>query len=150
MIEINGIAHVALSVSEWEKCRPFYEALLPFLGMRCVFSGDDTIYYVGGRTGLMATRCGEAHRAARFDQSGVGLHHLCFRCRSTEDIDRLHAFLLEIGAKIVHAPEQGPWAPGYYSVLFEDPAGVRLEANFVPGEGVLAEGVGFNPADDYR
>jgi catechol 2,3-dioxygenase-like lactoylglutathione lyase family enzyme len=150
MIEINGMAHVALSVSEWEKCRPFYEALLPFLGMQRVFSGNDTIYHVGGRTAVMVTRCGEAHRAARFDQGGVDLHHLCFRCRSAEDIDRLHAFLLEMGARIVRAPEGGPWAPGYYSVLFEDPAGVRLEANFVPGKGVLAEGATFDPAGDYR
>jgi hypothetical protein len=54
------------------------------------------------------------------------------------------------GARIVRAPQPGPWAPGYYSVLFEDPAGVRLEANFVPGKGVLAEGAGFESADDYR
>ena len=53
--------------------------------------------------------------------------------------DELHAFLVEIGARVVHAPEEGPWAPGYYSVLFEDPDGLRLEANFVPGTGLLAE-----------
>ena len=28
-------------------------------------------------------------------------------------------------------------APGYYSILFEDPDGVRLELNFVPGKGVF-------------
>jgi len=38
----------------------------------------------------------------------------------------------------LRAPEGGPWAPGYYSVLFEDPDGIRLEANFVPGTGNLA------------
>jgi hypothetical protein len=65
-------------------------------------------------------------------------------------VDRLHAFLLDLGARIVRAPESGPWAPGYYSVLFEDPAGVRLEANFVPGKGVLVEEAGFDPARDYR
>jgi catechol 2,3-dioxygenase-like lactoylglutathione lyase family enzyme len=150
VIEINGMAHVVLSVSEWDRCRAFYGALLPFLGMQCVFSGEDAVYHVGGRTALMITRCGEAHRGARFDQGGVGLHHLCFRCRSAADVDRLHAFLLDLGARIVRAPQTGPWAPGYYSVLFEDPCGVRLEANFVPGKGVLAEGAGFNPADGYR
>jgi hypothetical protein len=41
-----------------------------------------------------------------------------------------------MGAKIVRAPESGPWAPGYYSILFED--GIRLEANYVPGAGNLA------------
>ncbi len=43
----------------------------------------------------------------------------------------------------------GSWAPGYYSVLFEDPDGIRLEVNFVPGEGVLAKGTEFNAEDGY-
>ena len=46
--------------------------------------------------------------------------------------------LKTIGAKIVHPPEDGPWAAGYYSVLFEDPDGIRLEVNHVPGKGLLA------------
>jgi len=52
----------------------------------------------------------------------------------------VHAFLSEMGAKIVHAPQDDSWAPGYYSVLFEDPDGVRLEINHVPGKGLLAAG----------
>jgi len=43
-----------------------------------------------------------------------------------------------------------PWkavgAPGYYYVLFDDPDGIRLEVNFVPGAGLLADGVQFNAA----
>ena len=31
-----------------------------------------------------------------------------------------------------------PASPGYYSVLFEDPDGIRIEANFVPGKGPQA------------
>jgi hypothetical protein len=38
------------------------------------------------------------------------------------------------------APSRGR-ALGYYSILFEDPDGIRLEINFVPGKGNLAEGV---------
>ena len=57
--------------------------------------------------------------------------------REREDVDRLHEFLVEIGATIVHGPEDGPYAPGYYSVLFEDPDGIRLELNHVPGKGLL-------------
>jgi len=38
----------------------------------------------------------------------------------------------------VHPPEEARWAPGYYSVLFEDPDGLRLDANFVPRKGNLA------------
>ena len=36
-------------------------------------------------------------------------------------------------------PEEGAWAPGYYSVLFEDPDGIRLEMNHVPGKGLLGD-----------
>jgi catechol 2,3-dioxygenase-like lactoylglutathione lyase family enzyme len=82
---------------------------------------------------------------ARYHQYKPGLHHLCFRARSREDIDRFHAFfvaeLAPLGGKLVHPPEDGPWASGYYSILFEDPDGIRLEINFVPGKGNLAEGV---------
>ncbi len=60
-------------------------------------------------------------------------------CTRTEDVDALHALLVDLGATIVHPPEEGPWAPGYYSVLFEDPDGIRLEMNHVPGKGLLAE-----------
>ena len=34
MIEVNGMAHVILTVSDWDRCRSFYEALLPFLGLK--------------------------------------------------------------------------------------------------------------------
>ena len=33
MIEINGMAHVILTVSDWQKAHAFYGALLPFLGL---------------------------------------------------------------------------------------------------------------------
>jgi catechol 2,3-dioxygenase-like lactoylglutathione lyase family enzyme len=150
MIEINGMAHVVLKVSNWPACRAFYERVLPFLGMSPVFEGEDMIYYVGARTALGVGRCDERHAGERFVQNGVGLHHLCFRARSDADVDAVHDFLVSMNATIVHGPERGPWAPGYYSVLFEDPVGTRLEVNHVPGKGVLADDAAFNPAEHYR
>jgi catechol 2,3-dioxygenase-like lactoylglutathione lyase family enzyme len=150
MIEINGMAHVILAVSDWERCRDFYEALLPFLGLKRTFSGQDMIYYVGARTAVGVGRCDGQYAQDRFVQNSVGLHHMCFRARSREDVDAVYTFLKDRQAKIVHPPEEGSWAPGYYSVLFEDPAGIRLEVNYVPGKGVLAEGVSFNPSGDYQ
>ena len=129
------MAHVILTVSEWERCRPFYEALLSFLGLTRVFAGEDSIYYVGGRTAIGVGRCKPEYEAQRFVQGSVGLHHFCFRARSREDVDQVFAFLREQHAKIVHVPEGGPWAPGYYSVLFEDPVGTRIEVNYVPARG---------------
>ena len=47
------------------------------------------------------------------------------------------------------APKDGVWAPGHYYVLFEDPDGIRLEVNFVPGKGLLEDGARLDPGADY-
>ena len=136
-MEINGIAHVMLTVSNFEACLPFYEELLVFLGLRPVIKADGMLYCVGGRTAVGIMKADEQYRSERFVQPRVGLHHVCFRARERADVDAVHDLLVKRGAKIVHAPEDGPWAPGYYSVLFEDPDGIRLEVNHVPGKGLL-------------
>ncbi|MFN8602466.1 MAG: VOC family protein [Candidatus Binatia bacterium] len=138
-MEINGIAHVFLTVSDFAACRPFYVRLLGFLGLTQVIDAEQMIYFVGGRTAVGVVPAEEQHRGERFAQFRSGLHHLCFRARTKDGVDEVHRFLVEHGARIVHAPEEGPWAPGYYSVLFEDPDGIRLEVNFVPGKGLLAD-----------
>jgi catechol 2,3-dioxygenase-like lactoylglutathione lyase family enzyme len=137
-MEINGVAHVMLTVSNFEACLPFYEKLLPYFGMKPVIRSADMFYCVGGRTAVGISRCEDAYRAESFAQRRIGLHHVCLRARERGDVDEVYAFLKTIGAKIVHPPETGSWAPGYYSVLFEDPDGIRIEVNHVPGKGLLA------------
>jgi catechol 2,3-dioxygenase-like lactoylglutathione lyase family enzyme len=138
-MEINGIAHVILTVSDFSACLPFYKRLLTYLGLTPVVDSEVMLYCVGGRTAVGIMPADEPYRAERFVQTRVGLHHVCFRARSREDVDEAYAMLQEMGAKIVHGPEDGPWAPGYYSILFEDPDGIRLEINHVPGKGLLAD-----------
>lgn len=134
-MEINGIAHIQLTVNDLAAAMPFYERVLGFMGLKAVVKAPDSLYMVGGRTAVALVQAAPANRGYRFDQQRIGLHHICFRARSREDIDALHAFLRQQGVRIVRAPEPGPWAPGYYSLLFEDPEGIRLEVNFVPGKG---------------
>ncbi len=136
-MEINGVAHTFLTVSDFERARAFYGQLLPFLGMKPVMDIAGTYYCVGGRTAVGIREAPEDKREEGFDQGRSGLHHLCFRARTREGVDEAFEFLKAIGAKIVHDPEEAMWAPGYYSVLFEDPEGIRLEVNFVPGKGLL-------------
>lgn len=140
-MDINGIAHIQLTVNDFAVSRAFYGKLLPFLGLTPVMDFEGFYYCVGGRTGVAISAADEEHRGGRFVQRRVGLHHFCFRARERADVDALHAFLVEVGAKIVHPPEEASFAPGYYSVLFEDPDGIRLEMNHVPGKGLLT-----NPA----
>ena len=138
-MEINGMAHVMLTSADFPRARAFYGKLLPRLGMKPVIDTPAWYYCVGGRTALGIRAAAPEYAGDRFVQERVGLHHLCFRARARETVDELYALLLEIGASIVHPPQEDAFAPGYYSVLFEDPDGIRLEMNFVPGKGLLAE-----------
>ena len=122
-IGINGMAHVMLTVSQFAAARAFYGRLLPALGMTPVCDTEKLFYCVGARTAIGIQPAAPEHDGDRFAQSRVGLHHLCLRARSREDVDQLHDLLREIGATVIQAPQDGTWAPGYYSVLFEDPDG---------------------------
>jgi catechol 2,3-dioxygenase-like lactoylglutathione lyase family enzyme len=137
MIEINGMAHVILTVSQWEKARAFYADLLPFLGMRKVYDGNNFLYHVGGRTAIGIQRCAAEYGTERFVSNRVGMHHLCLRARSREDVDAAAIKLREMGAYIDRGPLEANFAPGYYYFVFEDPDGIRLEINFIPGKGLL-------------
>ncbi len=122
---------------------------MPYLGLRPVHRSDEFTYYVGGRTGYLISPADPRFADDPHDATRPGLHHYCFRARSRGDIDELYVFLKELGATMVRTPEEGPWAPGYYSLSFLDPDGIRLEVNHVPGKGVFAEGAAFNPEADY-
>ena len=148
-MEINGVAHVILNVRRFAECAAFYDRLMPRLGLQVVLRIDGFVYYVGGRTALGIRAVDPAFADDAYAEGRAGLHHLCFRARSREDIDALHPELAEMGARIVRAPEEGPWAPGYYSLSFLDPDGIRLEINHVPGKGLLAEGAAVDPAPDH-
>ena len=136
-MEVNGIAHITITVSNFKNCNVFYRKLFDFLEMKLVYDTEDFIYGVGSRTGIAVRSASEKYQDEAFQQERIGLHHFCFRARSKHDIDELYGFLTKIKAKIIHAPEAGPWALDYYSVLFEDPDGIRIEANYVPGKGNL-------------
>lgn len=145
-VEVNGIAHIQLTVSDPDRCVPFWERLCHFLEMKTLIKGEGIVYCIGSRTGILVRGAPPEKRGERFDQNRAGLHHLCFRARSREDVDAIHRFAAdELGASIVHPPEEGSFASGYYSVLFEDPDGIRVEANHVPGKGHLGEGGRLGP-----
>lgn len=155
-VSVNGIAHIQMTIGDPEKGLPFWEKLLHFLDMKTLLKGEDSLYCIGSRTGILVRAAPADKLGDRFDQDRPGLHHFCFRARSAADVDEIYAFVVdELDAHIVHGPEDGShFAPGYYSILFEDPGGIRIEVNHVPGkghfgnEGRLGES-GSGPATRY-
>ena len=146
-VEMNGIAHIQLTVSNPAACIPFWEQLCGFLSMKTLIRNDHTIYCIGSRTGILVRGAPDDKCDSRFDQDSSGLHHFCFRARSREDVDAVFEFVdKQLNAHIIHGPEDGDhFAPGYYSILFEDPDGIRVEFNYVPGQGHFGSGGRLGP-----
>ncbi len=154
-VEVNGIAHIQLTVRDPERSLPFWEALCHFLEMKTLIQAEEILYCIGSRTGILVRGAPPDKRDRPFDQDRPGLHHLCFRARRREDVDAIFRYVdQELDARIVHGPEESGFAPGYYSILFEDPDGIRIEVNHVPGKGHLGQGGrlasgGAGPATRY-
>lgn len=172
LVACNGIAHIQFVVAtdRWEATQKFYKKLCgELLGMKLIMHSDTIMYHVGARTGILAARYDEDGDLAtntagkRFAQYDIGLHHYCFRLKSREDVDNAHDYLKDFFenetlhvddpqqrpylGKVLHGPQEDSWAPGYYSLLVEDPSGIRIEMNFVPGSGHLEENKKKNPRE---
>ena len=135
-MQLNGIAHIQLTVSDLARARTFWAPLFELFEMKILIDAENYFYGIGSRTGL-ALSPADPGKEEPFDQRRVGLHHLCLRAREREQVDEIFAFVKELGATIVHEPREDGFAPGYYSLLFEDPDGIRVEVNHVPGKGHL-------------
>ncbi|MGN6689579.1 MAG: VOC family protein [Sphingopyxis sp.] len=148
--ELNGVAHVILTAGDFARSTAFWRDVIGWLGLKKVLDSEHMLYGVGGRTAIGIRTPSPENSGKRFDQGAPGLHHACFRMRDRAGVDRIYDFLKDRDdIHIVHAPQEEPWAPGYYSILFEDPDGIRIEFNHVPGAGLLVDGQEIGGADAF-
>ena len=137
-MQLNGIAHIQLTVADMDRSVRFYEPLLHAFEMKTLIKSPEFFYCIGSRTGVAISPANPEFRNDHFQQRRIGLHHFCFRARSREDVDQAFELAQRLeGVRIVHGPQEDGFAPGYYSILFEDPDGIRIEVNYVPGKGHL-------------
>jgi catechol 2,3-dioxygenase-like lactoylglutathione lyase family enzyme len=148
--DLNGVAHVILTAGDFARSTAFWREAMAYLGLKKVLDSEHMLYGVGGRTAIGIRTPSAENAGKRFDQGAPGLHHACFRMRDRAAVERIHDFLkARDDIHIVHAPQEEPWAPGYYSILFEDPDGIRIEFNHVPGAGLLVDGEEIGGADAF-
>lgn len=138
-MQLNGIAHIQFTVTDMARSRAFWAPLLELFEMQVLLDTETYFYCIGSRTGIAIAPVEPGREDDVFNQRRVGLHHVCLRARAREDIDEIHEFAQGLGATIVHPPQEDGFAPGYYSVLIEDPDGIRIEVNHVPGRGHLKD-----------
>ena len=127
MPEVIGIDHIYLSVSDLARAETFYDRVMPVLGFRknaFTIDGDPHVQYFNRHFGFVLR---PAKSKSAHDSYAPGLHHLCLRVGSPQDISETAKQLRAAGID-VSAPKLYPeYAPDYHAIFFNDPDGLRLE-----------------------
>lgn len=128
MINVTGIDHIYIAVSDLQRSERFYDlVLLQTLGFRknrFALGGDPHIQYFNRHFGYVLR---PARSRGEHDAYAPGLHHFCFRVESVADVAAVAAALRACGIDASEARLYPDYAPDYWATFFTDPDGLRLE-----------------------
>lgn len=134
----GAIHHLDLTVKDPWSSRPFYAAVLGFMGFRLVREDargfDWELAETAGQPMSIGLMKAEGPGRERLhDRYAPGLHHVAWRAASRHDVDRLYELLCKIEATVLDPPSDCPaYGEGYYAVFFADPDGLKLEFVYLP------------------
>jgi glyoxylase I family protein len=127
-VEVIGIDHVFVAVSDLRRSEGFYDRVMPVLGFR---KGEGTI---GGDPHLFYYNCQFVYSlrparegASEHDPHAPGLHHQCFRVVDEAAVGRAATELREAEVEVTELRYYPEYAADYYATFFEDPDRIRLE-----------------------
>jgi catechol 2,3-dioxygenase-like lactoylglutathione lyase family enzyme len=127
-VEVIGLDHVYLTVTELARARAFYDAVLGALEFERAeepIGGDPHLHY-WNRALQLSLRPART-TGVRADPYAPGLHHLSLQLRDPAAVDAAFSKLRGLGVA-ASAPRLYPeYNPDYYATFFEDPDGVRFE-----------------------
>ena len=128
MIEVTGIDHIYITVSDLARSQAFYDTVLrQVLGFRSnsfEIGGDRHVQYYNRHFGyVLRPRRG----SGTHDPYSPGLHHFCLRVESVDDVVAASKALRAAGIDATEAHLHPGYAPDYWATFFTDPDGVRLE-----------------------
>jgi glyoxylase I family protein len=125
MAEFPTIAHVALTVSDLDRSRPWYEGLF---GTEPLIDEDTgpfrhAVWLVGGQTLVGLHHFPDPADSLPFNERRLGLDHLGFACSNREELAEWQERLDELG--IAHSGiVDAPYGSG---LSFRDPDNIALE-----------------------
>ena len=128
MTEVMGIDHIYITVSELSHSEAFYDiVLLKILGFRknkFYLNQEPHIQYFNRYFGYVI-RPSRSH--GEYDSYAPGLHHLCFRVDSVDDVAKVAKDFKTYGLKASEAKQYPEYAHDYWATYLIDPDGIRLE-----------------------
>ena len=129
-----AIQHVDLCVSDVERSRAFYLALLGAGGLE-----EDVLFRsYRGTEDIVYLRFGDQNLGLRPADGGehsyynVGIEHLAFEVQRREDVDEAYERCRALDAKVHFPPEVDADLEDYYAFFVFDPDGLRIEVFWAP------------------
>lgn len=126
-MEVTGLDHLYLTVSDLARSVRFYDGVMQRLGFRKgdkPIGGDPHVHYFN-RVLQLSLRPARSQRA--HDPYTPGLHHVCLQLPTRADVDAAVEALRALGVDATDAKLYPEYNPDYYATFFEDPDGIRLE-----------------------
>jgi catechol 2,3-dioxygenase-like lactoylglutathione lyase family enzyme len=126
--EVLGLDHVYLTVADLAVSEAFYDLLLlevlGFRKSRFALGGEPHLQYFNRHLGVVLR---PARVRTPHDPYAPGLHHLCLRVESAEDVASVARKLEDAGVSASPARIYAEYAPDYVATFLTDPDGLRLE-----------------------
>jgi len=126
-IEVTGVDHIYVAVSDLARAERFYDTIFRLLGFRKgtkPIGGERHLHYFNPVTQYTIR---PAIGAGVHDPYSPGLHHLCFRVESPSQVDEAARELRALGVEATEPRTYPEYAADYYATFFSDPDGIRLE-----------------------
>lgn len=127
MPEVIGFDHVHITMRDLARSEAFYDKAMSALGSRknaFGLRGDPHVQYFNRHFGCVLR---PARSPAAHDLYALGLHHLCLRVKSIEDVIEASAPLHAPGIDATPAAHHPGYAPDYWATFFFDPDRLCLE-----------------------
>lgn len=127
-IEVIGVDHIFVTVSNMQRSEEFYDRVMTVLGFRkntFKNEGDHHIQYYNRHFGFVL-RPGRS-APSEHNEMAPGLHHFCFRVEDSVSVDAIARHFADAGLAFSPPALYPEYAPDYYAIFFSDPDGIRLE-----------------------
>ncbi|HWE27695.1 MAG TPA: VOC family protein [Polyangia bacterium] len=130
---MGAFHHLILCVTDIERSRRSYAWLMPEVGFKQRVDYGQSTGWLAEVARLWLRPQDPKHAGdPPFSKDRVGLCEVCFSAPDRAAVDALARALPERGFRILDAPAEYPYVPGYYAVFFADPDGIKLEYAHVP------------------
>jgi glyoxylase I family protein len=128
MIEVIGIDHIYIAVSDLLESEKFYDKvfinILGFRKNKFTIDNDPHIQYYNRHFGYVLR---PAKVENPFNKYSPGLHHLCLRVDSIDNVKQCAEEIKKAGIKISEPQNYPEYANDYWAVYLKDPDGIQLE-----------------------